>query len=169
LLHHIDIEAGAVSEDHVSIVPLLQEHIALNDFEGGCLGDRPAEELLVLLWRPRLHIVIIDGLQALGHILEGLEDLDTPAALELVHEGASKNSLSRAVAEVDECAAWDIVGVVPAVRVHVLPSRLDPLEDLVERFELDLAICQTDLLEAFLVALSATLCFTQLACELCGQ
>ena len=50
--------------------------------------------------------------------------------------------------KVNEGATGDIKGIVPAIRVLVLPRPLDPLEDLEEGLELDLAVSQVDILEA---------------------
>ena len=57
--------------------------------------------------------------------------------------------------KVNEGTTWDIEGVVPAVRVLVLPGFLDPLEDLEERFEFNLSIRQLYVLESALVSLAS--------------
>jgi hypothetical protein len=60
------------------------------------------------------------------------------------------------VAQVDEGATWDVEGVMPAVRVLILECLLNPFEDLEERLEFDLAVCQVDVFEAALVSLAPT-------------
>ena len=74
-----------------------------------------------------------------------------------MHHRARENTLAGAVAKIYKSATRDVKGIVPAVRVSVLPFFLDPFEDLEERFKLDLTIGQIDLLEAFLVPLAPTL------------
>ena len=65
------------------------------------------------------------------------------------------------MAQVDKSAAWYIKRIVPAVCVFVLPSLLDPLENLEEAFEFNLSVGQTDLLQSFFVALAATFDLTR--------
>ena len=69
------------------------------------------------------------------------------------------------MAEVDEGAAWVIEGIMLALRVIVLILLLDPSEDLAKRSKLDLAISQANFFEAFLVALSPTLCLQNTDCH----
>ena len=78
-----------------------------------------------------------------------------------MHEGASEDSFASAVAQVDESAPWHIKRIVPAVRVFVLPSLLNPLENLEEALEFNLSVGQTDLLQSFFVALAATFDLTR--------
>ena len=74
-----------------------------------------------------------------------------------MHERSGENSFACTVAKVNKRAAWDIEGVVPAVRVFVLPRLLNPLEHLVERLEFDLSIGELNLPQIFIVSLLATL------------
>ena len=60
------------------------------------------------------------------------------------------------MAQVNESTAWHVECVMPAVRVFVPPSLLDPLEDLEERLEFNFAVSQIDVLEPTLVTLSTT-------------
>ncbi len=50
---------------------------------------------------------------------------------------------------------------MPAIRVFIFPSLLNPLENLEETLELYLTVGQADFLEAFLVTLAATLHLVQ--------
>ena len=138
-------------------MPLDLEHVTNDGVEARRLRRWPAKDLLVLIALDRLNVVIVDCLQSQGHILERVENLDAPASLELVHEGARQYSLARAVTNVNERAAWYIESVVPAVWILVLIRLLDPFEHLEERLEFDLTVRQADVLEALLVALPPTL------------
>ena len=73
-----------------------------------------------------------------------------------MHECTSKDTLSSTVTQVDEGAARDVVGIVPAVRILIFVSLLDPLEDLEERLEFNLSIGQVNLLQAALISLTST-------------
>ena len=73
-----------------------------------------------------------------------------------MHECTGKDTLSSTVTKVDEGAARDIVGIMPAVRILIFVSLLDPLEDLEERLEFNLSIGQVNLLQATLASLTST-------------
>ena len=73
-----------------------------------------------------------------------------------MHECTGKDTLSSTVTQVDEGAARDIVGIMPAVRILIFVSLLDPLEDLEERLEFNLSIGQVNLLQAALTSLTST-------------
>ena len=73
-----------------------------------------------------------------------------------MHECTGKDTLSSTVTKVDEGAARDIVGIMPAVRILIFISLLDPLEDLEERLEFNLSIGQVNLLQAALTSLTST-------------
>ena len=73
-----------------------------------------------------------------------------------MHECTGKDTLSSTVTQVDEGAARDIVGIMPAVRILIFVSLLDPLEDLEERLEFNLSIGQVNLLQATLASLTST-------------
>ncbi len=63
--------------------------------------------------------------------------------------------------QVDKRATWIVVSIVPAIRVFIFPSLLNPLENLEETLELYFTVGQADFLEAFLVTLAATLSLVQ--------
>ena len=73
-----------------------------------------------------------------------------------MHECTGKDTLSSTVTKVDEGAARDIVGIMPAVRILIFVSLLDPLEDLEERLEFNLSIGQVNLFQATLASLTST-------------
>ena len=73
-----------------------------------------------------------------------------------MHECTGKDTLSSTVTQVDEGAARDVVGIVPAVWILIFVSLLDPLEDLEERLEFNLSIGQVNLLQAALTSLTST-------------
>jgi len=137
-------------------VPVDRHDVPKNHLEAWCCSCRPAEDLLVIFSFHLGQVGVVHCLQVYGNVLERLEDLDAPHSLELVHKRSSKNSLASAVAQVDEGATWDVEGVVPAVRVLILEGLLNPLEDLEERFEFDLAVGQVDIFQAALVSLTPT-------------
>lgn len=59
--------------------------------------------------------------------------------------------------KVDKSAAGDIEGIVPAVRVSVLPFFLYPLDALVEGREFNLAIRQINVFQSSLVPFTPAL------------
>ena len=59
--------------------------------------------------------------------------------------------------KVNKSTTWDIEGVVPAVRVFVLPCFLDPFEDLEERLKFYLSIGQLNVFESALISLAPAL------------
>ena len=89
--------------------------------------------------------------------MQGLQDFNAPASLELVHKCGRQNALACSVSKVNECASWVVEGVVPTVRVFVFVGFLDPLEDLEEGLELDLTVGEVDVLQAALVSLPPAL------------
>ena len=58
--------------------------------------------------------------------------------------------------QIDESASRYVVGIMPALRVFVFLSYLDPFEYLEERFEFYLAVGQVDFIETASVALLST-------------
>ena len=60
------------------------------------------------------------------------------------------------MAQVNKCTAWHVECIMPAIRVFVPPSLLDPLEDLEERLEFNFTISQIDALQTTLITLSPT-------------
>lgn len=122
-------------------MPLDLKDVTEDDFEARCRHRRPTKDALVLHWVHICHVCVVDSFELNGDVLERFKDLDSPTTLELVHHSSRKDPLSCAMSEVDEGATWVVEGVVPAVRVLILIRLLDPLEDLEERLEFDLAIC----------------------------
>ena len=74
-----------------------------------------------------------------------------------MHESARKDAFSTAVSQVNDGATRVVKGIVPAVGVLVFPGGLDPLQDLEEGLEFDLAVRQLDVLEPALGPLPPTL------------
>ena len=154
-LHHVCAEARAIAENHVGVRPFVLVNITQHDFKSGRTGHRPPENLLVVC---RIHfgqVGIVNGLEVERDILEAFQDLNAPHSLELVHHGSGQDPLARAMAQIDEGATRDVERVMPAVRVFVLPRFLDPLEDLKERLELNLAIRQVYILQTTLVSFTS--------------
>ncbi len=87
-----------------------------------------------------LYVLIIHGFQVERDILERLKYFNTPASLELVHERACEYTFTCAMTQVDKRATWIVVSIMPAIRVFIFPSLLNPLENLEETLELYLAV-----------------------------
>ena len=137
-------------------MPLYLKHIPYDRIKTRWRGCGPAENCFILRTLHSLNVVVVDGLESQRNVLERFEDFDSPTAFKLVHESAWKYTFPCSMANVHKCTTRDIKCVVPAVRVLVLPCLLDPFEHLEEWLKFDLAICQADLFEAFLMALSST-------------
>ena len=73
-----------------------------------------------------------------------------------MHHHTRKDSFPSAVAEVNKGTSWQIKGVVPAVRVLILPLLLNPFKDLMERLVLDFSVSQISRLYAFLLSFTST-------------
>ncbi len=58
--------------------------------------------------------------------------------------------------QVDECAAWDVKGIVPRVGVIIFVCLLYPLEDLEERFKFNLAVGEVYVFETTFVPFTPT-------------
>ena len=71
------------------------------------------------------------------------------------------------MSKVDESTSRVVEGIMPAIRVFVLVGFLDPLEDLEEGLELDLAVRQTDLFQVAFVSLFSTLDLVHTDMETC--
>ena len=69
-------------------MPLYFEHVALDWIKYRCISCGPAKNCLILLALDCLNIIVIDSLEPERDVLQGVENLDAPAALELVHEGS---------------------------------------------------------------------------------
>ena len=74
-----------------------------------------------------------------------------------MYESAGENPLASPVAQIDKSTAWDVEGIVPTIGVLIFLCFLYPLENLVNRLEVNFAVSQTDLIQVLGVALSSTL------------
>ena len=73
-----------------------------------------------------------------------------------MHHGTGENSFASTMTQINESTSWNVVRIMPTLRILVFLSLLDPLEYLEEWFELDLAVGQVDFVEAASVPLFPT-------------
>ena len=99
LLHQLDVECGAVTEDKVCFgCPIEFENVPMGWLKVRSGIGRPTESLFVDGWIRFVYVGVICRLYLDRKVLKGLKDLYTPTPIELVHERSRKDPFARAMA-----------------------------------------------------------------------
>ena len=137
-------------------MPVNFHDVTQHHFEAGRRSYGPAKDLLVIGSIYLGQVRVVNSLEVDWNVLERLQDLDAPHFFKLVHKRCRKDSFASTMTQVDECAAWDVKGIVPRVGVIIFVCLLYPLEDLEERFKFNLAVGEVYVFETTFVPFTPT-------------